>query len=93
MVNTTKEDELQSRLFNLLVRYGTAVIKRGTGTPTGEDIAPYVNELMKLITQYGLERGIDELIWSTGAEYKYDKDRRSIQDRIAELTTLKDKEK
>ena len=27
----------------------------------------------------------DELIWSTGVEYKYDRDRKMIQDRIAEL--------
>ena len=32
-----------------------------------------------------LEARLDELIWSTGVEYKYDKDRQIIQERIAEL--------
>lgn len=31
------------------------------------------------------EARIDELIWSTGVEYKYDRDRKMIQDRIKRL--------
>ena len=32
-----------------------------------------------------LEARLDELIWSIGVTYKYDKDRQIVQERIAEL--------
>lgn len=45
--------------------------------------------LMQLITadrkRVALDARLDELIWSTGVTYKYDKDRQIVQDRIAEL--------
>ena len=47
------------------------------------------NIVMQLLTadrkRVALEARIDELIWSTGVTYKYDKDRQIVQDRIAEL--------
>lgn len=43
------------------------------------------------LLQWGTRQRLDELIWSTGVEYKYDRDRKIIQDRIAELqASLKD---
>lgn len=48
-----------------------------------------IDKIMQLITadrkRVALEARIDELIWSTGVTYKYDKDRQTVQDRIAEL--------
>ena len=38
-----------------------------------------------------LEARLDELIWSTGVEYKYDKDRQIIQERIAKLKAQQEK--
>ena len=48
-----------------------------------------VDRYWQLITadrkRVALEARLDELIWSTGVTYKYDKDRQIVQDRIAEL--------
>jgi len=35
-----------------------------------------------------LEARYDELLWSTGVEYKYDKDRETIQNRLAQLQEM-----
>lgn len=53
-----------------------------------------IEEAKAHLLQWGTRQRLDELIWSTGVEYKYDRDRKIIQDRIAELqASLKDGEK
>lgn len=55
------------------------------------NIAVAKNKLKQAIEKELLKARLDELIWSTGVEYKYDRDRKIIQDRIAELqASLKD---
>ena len=44
-----------------------------------------VNYLLKLQEEAEFNGRLDELIWSTGVEYKYDRDRKMIQERIEQL--------
>jgi hypothetical protein len=48
-------------------------------------LAEAATQLQQLRETAVLEGRLDELIWSTGAGYKYDKDRQIVQDRIVEL--------
>lgn len=42
-------------------------------------------EATQAILELIKEERIDELLWSTGVEYKYDRDRQIVQNRIARL--------
>lgn len=50
-----------------------------------EQLKSFTDYFVKLQEEAELNGRLDELIWSTGVEYKYDRDRDIVQKRIEQL--------
>ena len=76
-------DKIDQEITDILLEH--LVLANDNGQPYIQYTDVAVDKIITLIATQVREARIDELIWSTGVTYKYDKDRQIVQDRIAEL--------